>query len=319
LTQVGRAINRTEPDRRARGPQLSVLMPVRNEELNVRAALESVTWADEIWVVDSHSTDKTLSIASEYTDKIIQFDYPGHPPKKKNWSLDNLQFRNEWVLILDADERVTPTLAQEIAAVIKKPLPVGYYLDRDYVFLGRSLRSFRPNWNLRLFKHRLGRYEELATEVPATGDNEAHEHVVLDGAAGFLRNPLLHEDKRPLRAWIDNHNRYSEWEAEVYRQLRREPLDLRGLLGRGPEWRHNQLKKLWVRMPFRPWARFLAFYVLKRGFLDGTEGFLYSVLMAYYEFLIGLKLREASRAEATARACRTEQDNVSAAVEPGRS
>jgi glycosyltransferase involved in cell wall biosynthesis len=272
---------------------VSVLVPVRNEELNLPAALESVGWASEVWVVDSHSTDRTLEVARAYTDKIVQFDYDGQGPKKKNWSLQNLPFANSWVLILDADERITPELAAEIGRATCSAQADGYYIDRDYVFMGRSLKSFRPNWNLRLFKHPLGRYERLAANAPETGDNEVHEHVVLQGTVGYLRSPMRHEDRRPLRAWVDNHNRYSEWEVEVYRRLRSEPLGLAALLAGGPgRWRHNGLKRVWVRLPLRPLARFVAFYVLRRGFLDGRAGFRYGVLMGYYEYLIGLKLRE---------------------------
>jgi glycosyltransferase involved in cell wall biosynthesis len=272
---------------------LSVLLPVRDEELNLRAALESVRWADELWVVDSHSNDRTAEIAREYTDRVVQFDYRGRGAKKKNWALDTLPFANEWVLILDADERITPALADEIRAAVASDAADGYYLDREYVFMGRSLRSFRPDWNLRLFRHRLGRYELLATEAPGTGDNEVHEHVVLRGRAGRLRSPLRHEDRRPLRAWVENHNRYSDWETHVYRQLRSEPFGVGALLSGGPgRWRHNGLKRLWVRLPCRPLARFVAFYLLRRGFLDGRAGFRYGVLMAFYEYLIGLKLRE---------------------------
>jgi glycosyltransferase involved in cell wall biosynthesis len=272
---------------------VSVLLPVRNEELNLPAALESVRWASEVWVVDSHSTDRTVEVARRYTDRVVQFDYDGRGPKKKNWSLQHLPLTNDWVLILDADERITPELAAEIRTAIRSGQADGYYVDRDYVFMGRSLRSFRPNWNLRLFKHRLGRYERLATNAPATGDNEVHEHVVLQGRVGYLSSPMLHEDQRPLRSWVDNHNRYSEWEVEVYRRLRSEPLGLAALLSGGPgRWRHNGLKRLWVRLPLRSLARFVAFYVLRRGFMDGRAGFRYGVLMGYYEYLIGLKLRE---------------------------
>lgn len=283
----------TVPSRRAERLPVTVLLPVRNEELNLPAALESVGWASEVWVVDSHSADHTVEVARAYTDLVVQFDYDGRGPKKKNWSLQNLPLANEWVLILDADERITPELAAEIRSAIASDAADGFYIDREYVFMGRSLRSFRPNWNLRLFKHRLGRYERLATHAPLTGDNEVHEHVVLRGRVGYLRSPMLHEDRRPLRAWVDNHNRYSDWEVQVYRRLRSEPLNLAALFSGGPgRWRHNGLKRLWVRLPLRPLARFMAFYVLRRGFLDGREGFRYSVLMGYYEYLIGLKLRE---------------------------
>jgi glycosyltransferase involved in cell wall biosynthesis len=287
----------TEPRADAASVPVSVLIPVRNEELNIRAVLDSVAWASEIWVVDSHSTDRTSEIAHTYTDRVVQFDYDGRGPKKKNWSLENLPFANEWVLIVDADERITPSLAEEIRRAVASDGADGYYLDREYIFMGRSLRSFRPNWNLRLFKHRRGRYELLATNAPATGDNEVHEHVVLDGRIGHLRSPMLHEDRRPLRAWVDNHNRYSDWEANVYREIRREPLSLRGLVARGPGgWRHNGLKRIWVRLPLRPLLRFAAYYVLRRGFLDGREGFRYSLLIGCYEYLTGLKVRELEQA-----------------------
>src|SRR4051794_28543588 len=121
-------------------------MPVLNEESNLRAALESIRGADEIWAVDSHSRDRTAEIAEAYGARVVQFDYPGFGPKKKNWALDNLPFRHEWVLILDADERVPPALYQEMAQAVARGGADGYYVDREYIFLGRSLRSFRPNW-----------------------------------------------------------------------------------------------------------------------------------------------------------------------------
>lgn len=274
---------------------VSVLIPALNERLNLRRAIESVRWAGEVWVVDSHSTDGTQEIALECGAQVVQFDYAGVGPKKKNWALEKLPLKNEWVLILDADERVPPALEAEIRQAILKADVDGYYVDREYVFLGRSLASFRPNWNLRLFKHRLGRYEPLATNVPHTGDNEVHEHIVLSGKTGYLRVPLLHDDKRPLRAWVENHNRYSEWEAEVYSQLLQEPINLSRIFSTDSFWRRRILKRVWVRLPFRPFGRFLLFYVFRRGFMDGRQGFWYSVLMGYYEFLISLKSRELVR------------------------
>ena len=271
---------------------LSVLIPARNERLNIVSAVDSVKWADEIWVVDSHSDDGTSQIASLAGAEVVQFDYRGRGPKKKNWALDNLSFRNEWILILDADERVTPALEKEVRQAIASPTADGYFLDRDYIFLGRSLRSFRPNWNLRLFRHHLGRYEQLATNAAFTGDNEVHEHIVLKGNVGYLHSPLVHDDGRPLRAWIENHNRYSEWEAEVYRQLQNEPIGLNRIFSLDSVWRRRVLKRLWVRLPFRPFARFVVFYILRRGFLDGRQGLWYAALMGYYEFLISLKLYE---------------------------
>src|SRR5262249_35499623 len=140
---------------------ISVLIPVKNEERNIAACLESVSWADEIWVVDSHSTDRTVEIAEQYTDLIIQFDYNGGQMKKKNWALENIPFKHEWVLIVDCDERVTPELEAEICRVLSRPgedeAPQGYYVNRRLIFLGRWIKhcGWYPSWNLRLFKHRL--------------------------------------------------------------------------------------------------------------------------------------------------------------------
>ena len=276
---------------------VSVLIPARNESLNIEAATESVKWADEVWVIDSQSTDRTQELAESAGAKVVQFDYSGTGPKKKNWALEHVPFRNDWVLILDADERATPALSDEISSAVARKDVDGFFVDRDYIFMGKSLSCFRPNWNLRLFRHRLGRYEQLATNAPFTGDNEVHEHIILNGRSGYLKNPLLHEDKRPLRAWVDNHNRYSEWEAMVYRQLRSEPVRLNDLRSSDVVWRRRALKRIWVRLPVRPAARFFAFYILRRGFLDGRQGLWYSMLMGYYEFLISMKSREVAGPE----------------------
>jgi glycosyltransferase involved in cell wall biosynthesis len=274
---------------------LSVIIPTRNEEENLREALRSVDWADEVIVVDSHSTDHTVHIAKDAGAKVVQFNYSGHLPKKKNWALEHLPLKNEWVLLLDADERVTPALRREIEACLCDGQADAYCIDREFIFMGRSLRCFRPNWIVRLFRHRLGRFEDLGlTELPGTGDNEIHEHVVVDGKLDFLRNPLLHDDDRGLTAWLDRHNKYATWEAHLYRRFRSEPVGVGplGLLRLDPFRRKRALRRIWVRLPMRPALRFLVWYVLRRGFLDGRPGFVFCVLMAFYEVTINAKLYE---------------------------
>ncbi len=274
---------------------VTVVLPVLNEARNLPAALRSVSWAGQVIVVDSHSTDGTAELARRLGAEVVSFHYPGRGPRKKNWVLATLSFRYEWVLLLDADERVTPRLAGAIARAVRSDLADGYYLDRELVFLGRSLRCLRPNWNLRLFKHRLGRFEDLGLgRLPGTGDNEVHEHVRLNGRAGFLRPPLLHRDERGIAAWLERHIRYSIWEAHLYRRLRAEPLlpALPDLLARDPVRQRRALRRVWVRLPCRPALRFFVWYVLRRGFLDGRAGLVYCLLMAWYELVIGLRLRE---------------------------
>lgn len=277
---------------------VSVLIPAKNEEANLPACLASVAIADQIFVVDSQSSDRTLDIAKEFGVEIVQFYFNGNYPKKKNWSLENLSFRNSWVLIVDCDERITPELWQEISRVIKQPEYTGYYLNRRVFFLGTWIRhgGKYPDWNLRLFQHNHGRYESLGTEhIPNTGDNEVHEHVVLKGKVGYLKQDMLHEDFRDIYHWLERHNRYSNWEAQVR-------LDL--LLGKGDEGsigssflgdavqRKRFLKKIWVRLPLKPLIRFLLFYIMQLGFLDGKAGYIYGRLLSQYEYQIGVKLYE---------------------------
>jgi glycosyltransferase involved in cell wall biosynthesis len=277
---------------------VTVVLPVLNEELNLPAALASVAWADEVFVVDSGSTDNTVECAAEAGATVVTFRYDRKGPRKKAWALANLEPRNPWVFLLDADERVPQALMAEIAEAIDRDDRDGWYVDREFIFMGRRLRCFSPNWNLRLFRRGLGRIEDLGlANLEGTGDNEIHEHVEVDGRLGFLRQPLLHDDDRGLTAWLDRHNRYATWEAHLYRRLRSEPIGVGpiGFLRLDPFRRKRVLRRVWVRTPFRPITRFVVWYVLRRGFLDGRAGFTFCVLMAQYEFTIGAKLRELER------------------------
>jgi glycosyltransferase involved in cell wall biosynthesis len=277
---------------------VSVLIPAKNEELNLPACLESVAQADEIFIVDSQSEDRSSEIAETYGAKVVQFNFNGRWPKKKNWALENLPFRNEWVLIVDCDERITSELWAEIATVIETSEFEGYYLNRKVFFLGKWIRygGKYPDWNLRLFKHRLGRYENLSTEdIPNTGDNEVHEHVILQGKVGYLKEDMLHIDFRDIYQWLARHNRYSNWEARVYYNLltgKDESVTIGANLFGDAVQRKRFLKKIWVRLPFKPTLRFILFYIIRLGFLDGLPGYIYARLLSQYEYQIGVKLYE---------------------------
>ena len=162
----------------------------------------------------TQSSDRSVEISQEYGANVVQFNFNGRWPKKKNWSLENLPFRNEWVLIVDCDERITPELWDEIETNIKDDNYNGYYLNRKVFFLEKWIRygGKYPDWNLRLFRHQVGRYENLNTEdIPNTGDNEVHEHVILQGNVGYLKEDMLHIDFRDIYHWLQRHNRYSNW------------------------------------------------------------------------------------------------------------
>lgn len=289
---------------------VSVLIPAKNEEANLPACLESVAVADEIFVVDSQSKDRSVEIAESYGAKVVQFYFNGGWPKKKNWGLKNLPFQNEWVLIVDCDERIPPELWEEIAAAIENPKYNGYYLNRKVFFLGTWIRhgGRYPDWNLRLFKHEKGEYENLKTEdVPNTGDNEVHEHVILQGEVGYLKNDILHIDFRDVYHWIERHNRYSNWEARLYlnfllgkdggQTINTESDAFKRFLRilKNPVQRKRVLRKIWVWLPFKPTLRFILTYILQLGFLDGKAGYIYARLMSQYEYQTGVKLYELKR------------------------
>ena len=171
----------------ARAP-LSVLIPVKNEAANVRDCISGVSFAEEIVVVDSASTDGTQAIAEGAGARVVQFVWNGNFPRKKNWALENIPWQHEWVLIVDADERITPELEREIRQAIRRTDVDGFYLNRRFWFLGGWINhcGYFPSWNLRLFRHRLGRYEQIEINKSAqSGDNEVHEHVLLDGRSNI--------------------------------------------------------------------------------------------------------------------------------------
>jgi glycosyltransferase involved in cell wall biosynthesis len=277
-----------------RGPvPVSVVIPVKNEADNLARCLKSVQWADEIFVVDSQSTDGTADIAQQLGATVVQFRYNGSWPKKKNWALQNLSFRHHWVLLIDADETLPPQAEIEIQqAVTSSPEGVrGYWINRRFLFIGRWLRhAYYPNWNLRLFQHRHGRFEQLTDADTGSGDVEVHEHVIVDGKTARLRSQMDHFAFPTIATFVDKHNRYSSWEAHVACAPARFTVD-------GPLWlRLRRRIKHGVRaLPFRPLLRFLYVYVWQRGFLDGREGYYFARLHTFYEFLSVAKTYELRR------------------------
>ena len=280
---------------------VSVLVPVKNEAENLRRCLPALDWADEVIVVDSGSTDETVAVAEAHGAEVVQFRFNGVYPKKKNWSLENLPFRNEWVLIVDADEVVVPELADEIIRRTAADEADGFYLNMKYYFLGRRIKhcGYAEAWNLRLFKHRLGRYEKMpVTPGVKTGDNEAHEHVELDGKTLRLVHELDHHAYPTIAAWVEKHNRYAVWEAEMYERFLREPVP--ASIGPGKRFK-RRLKKVYLRLPMRPLVRFLYAYVFRLGFLDGTPGLVFCTLLAFYDFLAWANVYEKKVTAAQAR------------------
>jgi len=264
---------------------VSVIIPILNEEKNLPRALNSVAWANEIFVVDSNSTDRSCAIAEERGAKVVQFQFKKPWPKKKNWALEQLPFKNEWVFILDADEELLPDAEEEFHAICSSTNSGfdGYFINRRFMFMGKWLQhAYYPNWNLRLFRHSRGRYERLSLGDTHSGDNEVHEHICLKGKAGRLKTEMNHYAFPDVYTFVEKHNRYSNWEAQVSMEaLEKKDVNLNDSI----ICLKRKLKTLSRNLPLRPLLRFLYVYVIQRGFLDGLEGYYFARLHGIYEFL----------------------------------
>lgn len=280
---------------------LCVLIPVRNEQSNIVECLRRLAWAEHVVVVDSASTDLTVPLAQAMGAEVFQFHYtPEGWPKKKNWALANVPWRHEWLLIMDADERMTPELSAEIAEVCHDRKPSGgtshdgYWLNRRFIFMGRWIEhcGFYPSWNVRLFKHRTGRYERIGRlSDTGSGDNEVHEHVVLStGRVGYLKNDFLHYAYPDLNALIEKHTRYAAWEAHAMGAKYKGGITP-SLIGSSIA-RRRWLRVVTRKMPFRPMLRFIYCYIFLMGFLDGRPGYIMCRFLAWYEFISLAKYHE---------------------------
>ena len=245
--------------------RLSVILITFNEEENIRECLKSVSWVDEIVVVDSKSTDKTCAIASEFTDKVFIEEWIGYS-ENKNIAL--YKTTGDWVLWIDADERVTPELAHEIKELIDiNPYKNGFEIARRAFFLGRWIKhcGWYPGYVLRLFKK----------ETAQFSDNKVHEGLELNGEKGRLKHDLLHYTDKDLDHYLWKFNRYTSYAAqELFEKGKK------GGIG---------------AIIFRPLFAFVKMYFLKKGFLDGVEGLMLCLLSSGYVAMKYAKLWEANQ------------------------
>ena len=248
-------------------------------------------------MVDSHSQDQTAAIARELGAEVVQFDYDGGWPKKKNWAIRNLPIHNPWFLNLDADERVDEALAQEIATVIQRDDVDGYYIRWRFIFLGRWMRhSWSHGWMLRLVRVGKGEYEDLGMRTEGGWDNEVHENIIVNGRTGRLKSLLTHDSNESLSYWIRKQNAFSDWNAaRRLRQLEENIPPISNLVSGDPLARRKFLKAVFLCVPFKPAIMFLYLYVVKMGFLDGRAGLYFCALRAAHELNINAKIFEMRR------------------------
>lgn len=243
---------------------LSAVIITHDAAVSLPACLQSVRFADEILIVDSGSRDATRAIAERYGARFLHQEWLGYG-RQKQFAVD--QAAHDWVLCIDADERVTPELADSIRATLQAPARFAYDMPRCNRFMGRWLRHGEgyPDPNLRLFHRRHARWS----------DDVIHEHVVADGPVGRLRGDLQHESETSLADYLDKQNRYTTLQAEK-------------LYARG--------KRAGVlRLTLSPLLRFIKFYFLRLGFLDGIPGLMHIAIGCFNSYMKYAKLMQLAR------------------------
>jgi glycosyltransferase involved in cell wall biosynthesis len=241
---------------------VSVAIITKNEERNIKDALESVKDFEEIVIVDAFSEDKTLDICRKYTDKIFQYEWQGFA-KQKQLAIDKTTL--SWVFVLDADERVTEPLKKEIMKKIKEDKD-GYFIPRKNFFLGRWIKhsGWWPDYTLRLFKKEKGKVEL----------REVHEKIIVDGKIGYMKEPFLHYTYQNIEEFIKKMNNYASLSAQE-------------IVKRNPS-----RYKIFYKIIFSPCFTFLKMYFFRLGLLDGIRGLILAMLYSFYGFLKYAKVWE---------------------------
>jgi len=234
---------------------VSVAVITKNEERNIKNALESVKDFEEIVIVDSFSEDRTVNLCKEYTDKIFQCEWQGFA-KQKQLAIDKTTL--QWVLVLDADERVTEALKKEIMEKIKENKD-GYFIPRKNFFLGRWIKhsGWWPDYTLRLFKRQKGKMQQ----------REVHEKIIVEGEIGYLKEPMLHYTYQSIEDFIKKMGNYASLSAQE-------------IVKRNPS-----RYKIVFKMISSPLFTFFKMYFLRLGFLDGLRGLILAVFYSFYSFL----------------------------------
>ena len=272
---------------------IDVLIITHNEEINLPRCLKALTgWTNQVFVIDSGSTDGTQEIAKSLGAEVVHHDWPGYA-QQRNWALDTLPFKSPWILILDADEVITKTLKGKLIKITSSPeddvAENGFYINRLTYFLGKPIYhcGYFPNWNLRLFKRGTGRYE----------DREVHEHLIIKDPIGYIKEPMLHDDRRGLEHYIAKHNRYSTLEARALLSMMREG----GSEGDSARLSAQSKRRRWLKrfvtphIPVPGLWRFLYMYVWRLGVLDGLAGLEFCRFIGMYERMVAMKLKELRR------------------------
>ncbi|MET0243824.1 MAG: glycosyltransferase family 2 protein [Flavitalea sp.] len=266
---------------------VSIIILTKNEENDIRGCLESIKWCDDVHVLDSGSTDKTIEISTELGAK-ISFNKFRSFGDQRNWALDNIETKYDWILFLDADERTTDKYTTALFDAIRKAGPdvAGFYCCWKMILDGKWIRfcdNFRK-WQFRVLLRGKARFKDFG---------HGQKEDIISGEAQYLMEPYLHYGfSKGWAQWIDRHNRYSTEEA-ISRSKVRPPFSQ--VFSKHGSLRNVAIKSWMSRFPGWPLIRFVYTYFLRLGFVEGRQGFTYCVNICYYEFLIQIKMREIRR------------------------
>ena len=266
---------------------VTVVVPVRNEEKNLPQCLERLSRFAEVVVVDSNSTDATREVAARYGATVLQFDWNGRYPKKRNWTLENHSFATPWVFFLDADEIVDERFCDAVERAVRGGSCAGYWINYANVFLGRTLRHGLPQRKLALFRIGSGLYERIEESAWSKLDMEIHEHPIIAGAIGEIAEPVEHRDFRGLSKFLEKHIEYAQWEARRLLRLEADASTGAASLTARQRYKYGNLRRWWY-----PYAYFLYVYIVRLGVLDGRAGFLYAFYKCWYFQSIQLLRKE---------------------------
>jgi glycosyltransferase involved in cell wall biosynthesis len=261
---------------------VTVIVSVKNEALNLPSCLEKIKRFAQIIVVDSGSTDDTLSIATAMGAEVLQFVWDGKFPKKRNWALQNANLLHEWILFLDADEFVTSEFVNEVENKTQDPNFNGYTIQFENYFMGKKLRYGYGFHKSALFKKSKGAYEKIEEDLWSHLDMEVHEHPIIEGKIGVINAKVIHKDFKTIEHYIAKHNAYSSWEAQRYLQLKETKNSVLSL--------NQKVKYGLLTTGLLPVVYFIGAYFLKLGFLDGKEGFYLARFKSHYFFQIQTKV-----------------------------
>ncbi|WP_216909524.1 glycosyltransferase family 2 protein [Synechococcus sp. CCY 0621] len=267
---------------------LTVALPVRNEERNLATCLKAIgtDFARKVVVIDSASTDATAAVARSHSAEVVNFDWNGRFPKKRNWFLRHHTPSTAWVLFLDADEILLPAVKREIATVLPHSPHQGYRLTYTNYFLGRRLRGGYPLHKLALFRVGEVEYERIEEDAWSQCDMEVHEHPIVSGSIGFIRSQIDHRDLRGIDSYMRKHSEYAAWEAHRLLASRNDSAAVK-------TWSRNQ--RLKYRLVTTPWGGLVFFFVsffLMGGWRDGSVGFAFAVLKSSYFVQIACRYKE---------------------------